>query len=224
MTRRRRFLDQALIAGTVILAVVSLAMLVTAITLVREASQSFRGNLTFYASQVEYEVMQLIDTIDRFEHHRKDVTLDDVLTRFDILWSRVHLKTEAGTWNGEAMGIPEATEVMESTQRLLVEIEPLILGLDRDDHVAMEALKDRLREVVPVAHELALLAKDQRARDNTHFLESQLRQAYLTFFIIIGLVLFGVLSVARLIGDRREISRMNAQLEDRVAARTMYLY
>ncbi len=220
MTRRRRYLDRALIAGTVILAAASLAMLVSAITLVRDASQNFRGNLTFYASQVEYEVMQLIDNIDRYQHDDEEVTLDDVLTRYDILWSRVHLRTASGTLNGEAFGIPQAAEVMENTRGLLVELEPLVLALDREDEAGIEALKDRLREVVPVAHRLALLAKDERARNNTHFLESQLRQAYFTFFFIIGMFLFGVLSVARLIGDRREISRMNAQLEDRVAART----
>ena len=220
MMRRRRYLDRALIAGTVIMAAASLAMLVSAITLVRDASQSFRGNLTFYASQVEYEVMQLIDYVDRFEHGDEDVTLDDVLTRYDILWSRVNLRTSSGTLNGEALGIPEAVEVMENTRRLLVELEPLVLALNQQDRTGHEQLKDRLREVVPVAHALALLAKDERARRNTHFLESQLRQANYTFVFIIGMFLFGVLSVARLIGDRREISRMNAQLEDRVAART----
>ena len=141
--------------------------------------------------------MQLIDNLDRFERGDAAITLDDVLTRYDILWSRVHLRNASGTLNGEALGIPQAIDVMENTRVLLVELEPLVLALDREDEAGIETLKDRLREVVPVAHQLALLAKDQRARNNTNFLQSQLRQAYFTFAFISGMFLFGVLSVAR---------------------------
>ncbi len=209
-----------MIAGTVIMALASLVMLVSTIVLVRDSSRSFTGNLTFYASQVEYEVMQLMDHLDRYGDDDKDVTLDDVLIRFDVLWSRVHINDPAGKFGSEPLGVPLANETIELTRTLLAEVEPLVLNLDRQDADSVAQLKDRLRTILPVAHELALLAKDEKVKHNTVLLQSQLRQAQFTFAFITGMVLFGVLMMAMLYYDRREIRVMNARLEDRVRERT----
>ncbi|MDJ0824094.1 MAG: response regulator [Rhodobacter sp.] len=202
------------------MAIASLAMLISTIFLVRESSRTFTGNLTFYASQVEYEVMQLIDHLDRYSDGEEGVTLDDVLIRFDVLWSRVHINDPLGTFGSEAWGVPMASETIELTKSLLAEAEPQVLRLDRDDAASVSELKTKLRTIVPVAHKLALLAKDDRVRANTAFLQSQLRQAYFTFAFITGMVLFGVLTMAMLFYDRREIKVMNTRLEDRVRERT----
>lgn len=220
MTRRRRVLDTALIAGTVVMAIASLFIMVSTIVLVRDSSRSFTGNLTFYASQVEYEVMQLLDHLDRYADGDEEIALEDVLIRFDVLWSRVHINDPNGTFGSDDLGVPMATATIELTKQLLRDVEPQFLSLDRNNTDQIAALKDSLRTIVPVAHRLALLAKDEKVKQNTRFLQSQLRQAYFTFAFITGMVLFGVLTVAMLYFDRREIRTMNTRLEDRVRERT----
>ena len=220
MTQPRRFLDRALIAGAVIMALVTLVLVVTTIRTMRDTSQGFRGNLAFYAGQVEYETIQLLDHIDRFADGDQQVARDDVLTRFDILWSRVYLERDQEALRGDPTGLPETEETITLAREVLTEVEPAILSLERTDTETIATLKNRLRDLIPVAHRLALAAKDDKARTEANFLRIQLRQAYITFAFITGMFLFGVLSIMRLMADRGEIRRMNAELEDRVRNRT----
>jgi signal transduction histidine kinase len=220
MTPKSRLLDKVLIAGTGIMAVASLLMLVWTINLVRDAGQSFRGNLTFYASQIEYETMQLIDHLDRFQFETGDVDHTELIIRFDILWSRINIPSETGVYEGAPLGLPIAADILRRTREILVEVEPALMNLKQTDAGAIVRLKSRLRSIVPMAHALVLAGKDENARANTSYLQNQLQQAYFTFAFIAGMVLFGVLSFLTLRNDRREIRKMNVELEERVQSRT----
>ncbi len=209
-----------MIAGAVIMACSSLFMLFSTIKLAQDAGQNFRGNLTFYAAQIEYETMQLVDHLDRFQTQDPDIDLEDLQIRFDILWSRINGPATTGNYDGEPLGLPTSRESLSLTRDVLVEVDPLFMTLQQSDTETIRFLKSRLRTIVPAAHRLALAAKDDNARKNTTYLMDQLRQSYFTVAFIIGMVLFGVLSILMLRGERREIRLMNAELEDRVRSRT----
>lgn len=220
MTRSRRFFDRLLLAGAVFMALMALLILVSSIRAVRETSQNFRGNLTFYALQLEHETFQLGEYIDRYGANDPEIDLEDVVLRFDILWSRVFNENDRDMPEEGADAVPETAEALAVARALLIEIEPAVMGLTRDDDATIESAKTRLRTLLPAAHSLGLAAKDHRALVEATFLRDQLRQAYLTFAFIIGMALFSILSTMLLRAERREIRQMNTQLEDRVRKRT----
>ena len=162
MLKSRRFFDRVLLGGTIFMALVSLIILISAIRGVQDTSRSFRGNLTFYASQVEYEAMQLLDFVSRFEDSDPAVSQEDVQIRFDVLWSRVFIPAESELLRDGSNVIPETTETIDAAQELLIELEPLIAKLPSQDAAAFAMIKQRLRGLVPIAHGHALAAKDNR--------------------------------------------------------------
>lgn len=220
MTKRRRLFDRLLLTGAVFMALMALMILVLSIRAVRESSQSFVGNLTFYASQVEHETFQLTEYIDRYGANDGGVTLDDVMLRFDILWSRVFNRNDRDIPEEGADAIPETAETIAAARALLRDIEPAISQLRRDDVDTIWQIKTKLWNFITVAHKLSLAAKDHRALTEATFLKTQLRQAYLVFAFILGTVLFSVLSTMLLQAERRRIRQMNTQLEVRVRKRT----
>jgi len=220
MLKSRRFFDRVLLGGTIFMALVSMIILVSAIRGVQDTSRSFRGNLTFYASQVEYEAMQLLDHISRFEDSDPGVTQDDVAIRFDVLWSRVFIPAESELLRDGSNVIPETTQTIEAAQALLIKFEPLIMNLAAQDAATLATIKQDLRSFVPIAHRHALAAKDNRNLNDVANLNNQLRQAFMVFALVVGTSLFSVLSIILLRIDRRQIRGMNIRLEDRVRKRT----
>ena len=223
MTPLRQFFDRLLLAGALFMAVVSLIIIVSTIRTVRDTSQNLQGNLAFDTTQLEYETAQLLDRIERYGEADPDISLDDVLIRFDILWSRIFINISKGTDTVDAVVQAEISGVIDSGRAMLKDIEPDVANLQPGDRDTIADIKTKLRNFLPMAHRLTLVAKDFSALTETIYLRSQLRQAYLTFGLIIGMALFGVLSILMLRTTQREIRTMNVQLEDRVRKRTQDL-
>lgn len=220
MNKRRRFWDRLLFSATIFMALLSIVMLFATIQTLRQATEGFRGNLLFYATQVEYETNQVIHWLDRYQSDDEDARLGIVQLRFDILWSRVSATDGEATLLEGADDIPETAAMLEDAQKTLMEIEPLFAGLERQDTLKINFIKSRLRDFLTIAHKLTLAANHQRARYEDDYFGNQLRQGYLTFAFLVGMAGFALLSSLLLRSDKRHIEGMNLQLEDRVRVRT----
>lgn len=220
MTQWRQFFDRLLWAGAIFMAMISLVVIVSTIRTVRDASTNFSDDFKFYTGQVEYETYQLIDHLDQFEHGENQVTQHDVQVRFDILWSRIFNENKSVNLISDQNVTKIFMTLLEQAQSTLRALESEIADLEPSDHARISVIKQTLREMIPPASRLRLAALNYNAQKQVLVTRAQLSQAYLVFTFIIGMALFGVLSILMLRTDRHEIQTMNVRLEERVRSRT----
>jgi len=220
VTPLRRFFGKLLLLGTFILAALALAVIVTTIRSVQRAGQDFDGNLYFHVAQLEHEIMQLQDRVDAFSEARPTVDLATLTLRFDILWSRVFADSIHSTTQNTIDFAKTVNETTNTARGILKEIEPLFDGLQPGPSVAIDTIQSELRGLLEIAHQLSTTGRNHRIQVEALEMENRLRQTYLIFGLIIGMLVFGILSILLLRADRQEIRRMNTELEDRVLERT----
>ena len=216
----RNLLNNAITAGAFVLALSALIILGTSIESTRDASQQLLNSLSHSASQIERETRQLVDHIDRFSDADSEITQRDVLTRFDILWSRIFSQDAIINVDVEPELRRQAVETVQIGRALLQEIEPDILALTPDQTDTIAELKTKLRSFFHPAHQLEVLAMDSLVGLRADQSESQLKSMYLAIALLIGLAAFGLSSIYLLRSDRNAVGRINAQLEYRVRKRT----
>jgi len=219
MNSWRRFFDRLLLAGAVAMAIISLVVVFFVIRTVRDISADFNDNLTFYVGQVEQETLQVIDFVSQYTNPEPSKSKSEMLVRFDILWSRVFL--DRRDLLGQASETSRtAAATIKQYRETMTRMDPIIAALDPNDRQNTAVILSELRALLPAARELRLAAKDSRAASRTTFLNNQLRQTYLVFGLIVGMTLFGILSIVLLRINQHEIRTMNTRLEDRVRQRT----
>lgn len=124
----------------------------------REGSAGIRAMVYWSASQLELEYWRFLDSLGRYAVGAAE--RDDVLTRLDILWSRLSLYDggEAGARLSAIDGAPEAIAALGATLRA---VEPDIQALKQGDILGYAAIRERLE-----IHRLPL--HDVAQRTNLH--------------------------------------------------------
>ena len=216
----RNLLNSTITAGAFVLALAALIILVTSIEATRDASQQSLNSLSHSAAQIEREAHQLADFIDRYGDGDPGITKKDVVTRFDILWSRVFSQEAMINVDIDPELKRQTMETVELGRSLLHDIEKDVLALSPDQTELIAELKEKLRIYSIPAHQLELLAMDDLVEMRSNQSEKQLRNMYLSIALLGGLAAFGLSSIYLLRSDRNAVGRLNAQLEYRVRKRT----
>lgn len=197
----------------------------------RETIASSPDSITAYdGHRAEVEFYRLRNALVRYVADDERIDLDEVTTRFDVLWSRARLFMNGAVF-AAAREMGNLDEVAESLMTMLQEIEDDVFTLQRGDLVTLGRIQERLR---PFELELAKLTSwiaelETRSRDSVkdtlkYGLEEIDRLALLAGFA--ALVLLSLLAFEAIHARRAEQRLANYQehLEDLVEQRTEELH
>jgi diguanylate cyclase (GGDEF)-like protein len=161
------------------------------------------------ASRAEFELQRLLTTLDRYALGRTDVDHDDLLTRFEIFWSRLPLLVE-GTDSASVRLVERAATVPDMITQV-ERLEPAVMRLRPGDYTAYRSISDTLQSfagpLLALSREVkvtvGLDSDAQHARQRGLYLE---QLGYLLGIVISGSVLIGLLlretrHVRRLLAD-----------------------
>jgi diguanylate cyclase (GGDEF)-like protein len=166
------------------------------------------------ASRVEFELQRLLVALDRYALGRTDVDHQEVLTRFEIFWSRLPLLVE-GTDSASIRSV-EGAAMVPGMIAQLERLEPAVSALRPGDRAAYRLISDTLQSFAEpllalsreVKARVGLNSDAQRAREHGLYLE---QLGYLLGILISGSVLIGLLL--------HETRRARRLLADATAAR-----
>lgn len=98
-----------------------------------------KENIMWSSAQLEIELHRFIGALGRFAAEDPDVTADDIIDRFDILWSRTSL-FEAGEVADRLNRYDAEGQTVSALFQTLRDQEEIVLGLEDRDMVAITAL------------------------------------------------------------------------------------
>ncbi|RDD60813.1 sensor histidine kinase [Ferruginivarius sediminum] len=153
------------------------------------------------ASQLELELSKFLSTVDRFVFEAPGTDHDEVMLRFDLLWSRAPVFLN-GRESAAAPEIDDAIETVRRFQEDLRAVEPVVRGLSPGDTRARELIAERLGAYQGPLHDITLgvVAGEQRAAlmDRLHALEQRdlLHEAGLLGAALL-LIAFSLLEIRR---------------------------
>ncbi len=201
-----------LLATAAALAVASAFFLSAMFSEIRSLQGEFRRNLPHYASQVDYEVFQLIDSVLRFGEGEPGISRDDVILRVDIVWSRLLNDAKTGP-SASYFGLEGAVDAIESLKSTLAEVEEDILAMNSGDHEIALDVANKLRSELPDIHSLSMAAIKVDASASAIYYERQLFNARYGIAFISGFLLFSSTLIFVVVLDRRRIRNLNQELE-----------
>lgn len=212
----------ALSLATLVLAVALYLILANLRQQTRDSQAPFQVNIIWYASQIETELLVLIDSLGSYYAANESVTHDDVVDRFDIFWSRVEA-TENGS-NGELfMSYQGARETIQRAKDTLVLVEPDVMSLEPGDRVAYLKIKDQLRVLQPLFHKVTLESSHLQNQMYTQQVRSVDDTRFTITLIFGGVLAGGSLLVILILFERRKVIKLQNSLERRVEERTEQL-
>lgn len=154
--------------------------------------QRGRANETWTAFSAELEYLRLMRTLSRYALGESSVGHDELMTRFDIFWSRIPFPLAS---TATSLRRTEELAILEhDIEARLSEVEPLIVNLKPGDLATYEQIRSSLEEFGPRLHEV-LVGFDLRFKDGISFraLDWLYGQIYLSFAGIMvggGAILF----------------------------------
>ena len=211
---------QVLLALAIIAA--SFKIMMSSIIEVREKRSEFRANLTYYATQVDYELQQIVDHINQYVQNDPSVDLESLIMRLDIVWSRLAHDTPS-LRDDLYLSLPGATEFSKDALKTLGAIEPDLATLERDDYAQAISIQSELRRLVPLSHAVSMQAIAYDAQNEASHLDGM--SARNRFIICLMLAFLGLAGFS-LYQSWREVRAsfvQSAQLERRVETRTAEL-
>jgi diguanylate cyclase (GGDEF)-like protein len=161
------------------------------------------------ASRAEFELQRLLVALDGYAFGRTEVDHEELLTRFEIFWSRLPLLVE-GADSASIRSVEGAAKVPQMIAEL-ERLEPAVIALRPGDRAAYRPIFDTLHGFAApllalsrdVKARVGLNSDAQRARQHGLYLE---QIGYLLGILISGSVLIGLLlhetrHVRRLLAD-----------------------
>lgn len=112
--------------------VVSLAYFQLVRSELTQAQANYRGGPLWLASQLQFELHRMTETLALFALGDTGVTPDTVNRQFDVLWSRWDLSQSgsSGVW---FLGVDAELNVLGRLELLLLEHEAAIVGITQGD-------------------------------------------------------------------------------------------
>jgi diguanylate cyclase (GGDEF)-like protein len=160
------------------------------------------------ASRAEYELERLLSTLDRYALGRADVAHEQLLTRFEIFWSRLPLLIEGvDSTSIQAVEDGAVSRMIAEMERL----EPVVMRLRPGDRPGYLSIADRLESFAAPLQDLS------RAVKSTVGLNSDARRAgarglYLEQLgYLIGILISGSLLIGLLLRETRQVRRLLAE-------------
>ena len=222
MRQLTQYFDKILIAVTVATAATALWIAYSTIEDVRSARKELRESLPGLSAQADYELLTLLDSLDRFQNGDEEVGSGEVIDRFDVLWSRIQTNS-SGQVAEHYLSLPGAKEALSKATKVLQDIEPRILSLRRDDVTTIGDIKRQLRTLLSELHAVTLAANARNSEDAAALYAERMRTSRL-FILFLSIVLVaGTGVVALLWHQRRQLDSLSTDLESRVEQRTREL-
>ena len=176
----------------------------------RESFQTDPRVEVWLVSQVELEHLKLINTLDAYRDlsdslrgasHKVD--LDELLTRFDIFWSRLLVLNQGA----ESKRLREVDALSQTVARVIAtleKIEPKILNLQRNDAAAHGAIRDGLTALSGPIHTMVLNTTNHERglRIETASARNDVFWQVIGYFI--GILVSGTILILFLIWQNRE--------------------
>ncbi|MBR46669.1 MAG: hypothetical protein CMM31_09380 [Rhodospirillaceae bacterium] len=185
----------------------------------RESFQTDPRVEVWLVSQVELERLKLVSTLDAFHYTEAGTSLDELLTRFDIFWSRLLVLKEGGESERlrEVEGLNQTVlQVISGLER----VEPEILNLKKGDTAAYQSIHDGLTAMAGPIHTMVINTTnhDRGLRIETASARSDIFWQVVGYFI--GVLVSGTILVLFLLWKNRETNRLLA-LEKEVELSSM---
>lgn len=154
------------------------------------------------AAQAEVESLRFLNALERFGRADPAVTTQEVIDRFEILWSRIHLFQE-GQIGARLSSFPEVAQKIERLTAVLSEQEPVVLSLNAGEREKVEAITAAFLPCSRALRQIAVtVASDEERRFSN--LRNELRnQHWHILAFTLGLLLTGGLLVYLLDRERR---------------------
>ncbi len=149
--------SRAIVAIMVVITIFVVSLAFGFVRLIRDGARLADEDKTavYMAAQVEVEYYRLLRVLDDFVHGGQAASSDDLLQRFDILWSRLPIIL-VGEEGAAARAIDGAVDVMRKLESTLSEIEPLILGLKPGDQAGYERIVAALEPFARPIHQIVV--------------------------------------------------------------------
>ncbi len=163
-------------------------------------------------SQVELEHLRLIRALDTYHHSIKpaEADLDDLLTRFDIFWSRLLVIGE-GDESEQLREILGLDQTIGQVTAVLHKIEPEIATLQKEDSATYQSIRSQLMDLSTPIHSMVLNTTnhDRGLRLETALARSDIFWQVIGYFI--GILVSGTILVLFLLWQNRETRRLLAR-------------
>jgi len=178
-----------------------------------------RDTLIGIASQTNYELHQLIDALDQYTETAPRITKKQLITRFDILWSREKTNSsgKVGAHFPDIKGVPAFQKILKTTLR---QTEDKIVNLKVGDIQQAALLRDLYQVMTPMLQGITIEAI-QQATSKTSYLHKRLQNVSFWISILLASMLItGFVVAAILWNERRTLNNLTRHLEERVDERT----
>ena len=219
-TKKILFLLQVLLASVIVGASVTIMM--SSLKEVREIRSEFRGNLTYYAAQVDYELLQIIDHINRYVDGDPNVTPETLIVKLDIVWSR--LSHDTPSQRGDLyLSLPGAIELSKEAIKTIDALQPELVTLARDDEARANAMISKLRRLVTLSHAVAMQSIAYDAENDAIHLDQMSNRNRSVIFLVLALLGLAAFSLFQSWRELRASLMQSVQLEQRVEKRTTEL-
>lgn len=195
MIRARKYIHLFVLAAVLIALVISLAVSARQINRLESTITSEVNYATWHVGQVEVDLYKFKERVHEFYLDESKVSRDEVVQSFDILWSRLDVVLESR--ETDAVRRVEGLKLaVREIRRTLIDLEPVVVNLRRDDPSAEEVIDQTLdplveplhAAVVQVFHESEWNEVYRTARAND--LRTQIELAFLGILLSGGALIF----------------------------------
>ncbi len=223
MRRAIRGLTYAvLIAGVVFSLVSAIALLRDARDDVTRAHAWAREDSVWYANQFQLELGDLLDAIDRYQAGGARTTADEVVERFDVLWSRLAY-ADRGALGDAYMRLEGAPETIAAARAMLEALDPTLSAPASVDDGALGEAVDRLRSLRQPFKELSLHTVVRRQHESAASFERQVAYVSRIEVLLLWLLVFSTGTALALVVDRTRLATVKTELEHRFRESTREL-
>ncbi len=164
-------------------------------------------NILWGVSQGEPDLLRFLNTFQRFAYGDLSTSHDDLVTRFDVLWSRIEFLLK-GPLGKELERIPKVSATAKKAMDILRRTEPQVMSIKRGE---IDRYQKIYREYQELAKELHASSLNVSSYTNYKILEQRnhtrnlLKQSVILFT---GVLLSGGLLIFLLIREIRISSRL----------------
>lgn len=188
-----------------------------------------KENIYWSIAQLELELHRFTTELHHYSVANSDISHDDLLEHFDIIWSRFMLYQEGST-SERLREFEQAQEFLDSGFKLLQTEDAAMQALQKQNRAEIDRIHHRFTELLNPLHQITLDVM-QAEMERYGSIRSRLQGSYWEVTLVIGGVLLGgiILILLLLRESRRNIDlarnleHLNAKLEDKVLERTAQL-
>jgi signal transduction histidine kinase len=175
-----------------------------------------QDNTLWSASQMEIELLRYRLSLNALRTDHGAEAIEDMLERFDILWSRVYM-LESGRVGEILRRYDEGHGSIASIGAYLKEIDPVVAKLDGTDAATLEQIEERLHEFQQALRQYTLRVIRADSVASAQVRDRIQTSARTTAVISVAAVLLSVLALLLILRENRrqhEVAMMNRRIAE----------